>query len=199
MLDRTIPFCNIIMRCSQYKYKNICLPDGYKITSYCRGDEKGWARLEYAAGDFDTEQGAEKYFVQTYLNNNNGDIQDIFFLKDNSENIIGSCIAWTDQRGTSPVNSLHWLIVDEKSQKLGFGRALCETVMNRFYTKNGGRIYIHTQPWSYAAIFLYLSEGFKLTKKDTFANYANQYPEAIETLKPIVTPAQYEQLIKNSV
>lgn len=183
MLDRSIPFHNIIMRCRQYKDKDICMPDGYKITPYCCGDEKGWARLEYAVGDFDSVQEAEKYFVNTYLNN--GDTQDIFFLKDISENVIGSCIAWTDQRGESLVNSLHWLIVAEESRKRGFGRALCETVMNRFCAKNGSAIYIHTQPWSFAAIFLYLSEGFKLTTNDTFATYINQYTKAMGTLKLI--------------
>ena len=196
MLDRSIPFYNVIMRCSQYKYKDICVPAGYKITPYCSGDEKDWARLEYAVGDFNSAQEAEKYFVNTYLSN--GDTQDIFFLKDGSENVIGSCIAWTDRRGEAIVNSLHWLIVEEKSRKCGFGRALCETAMNRFCAKNGSTIYIHTQPWSFAAIFLYLSEGFKLTKNDTFAAYVNQYTEAMETLKLIVTSRQYERLVKNS-
>lgn len=196
MLDRSIPFYNVIMRCSQYKYKNICVPDGYEITPYCCGDEKGWARLEYAVGDFDSVQEAEKYFVNTYLNN--GDTQDIFFLKDISGNVIGSCIAWTDQRGEALVNSLHWLIVEEESRKRGFGRALCETVMNRFCVKNGSTIYIHTQPWSFAAIFLYLSEGFKLTKNDTFAAYVNQYTKAMETLKRMATSKQYELLVNSS-
>ena len=196
MLDRSIPFHNIIMRCSQYRYKAISMPDGYRITPYCPGDEKGWARLEYAVGDFDAEQEAEQYFVHTYLEH--GDAEDIFFLKDTSENVIGSCIAWKDQRGDSFVNSLHWLIVEEGNQKRGFGRALCETVMNRFYAKNRNAIYIHTQPWSFAAISLYLSEGFKLMKNDTFAAYINQYPKAMETLKHIVTTAQYKLFVKNS-
>ena len=46
MLDRTIPFCNTILRCSDYEYRNVELPDGFSIVSYQSGYEKEWAKLE---------------------------------------------------------------------------------------------------------------------------------------------------------
>ena len=54
MLDRTIPFCNTIMKCSDYEYRNVELPDGFSVVSYQSGYEKEWAKLEYAIGDFDS-------------------------------------------------------------------------------------------------------------------------------------------------
>ncbi len=43
MLDRTIPFCNTIMKCSDYSPRHVELPDGFSIVSYQRGYEKEWA------------------------------------------------------------------------------------------------------------------------------------------------------------
>ena len=48
MLDRTIPFYNTIMKCSDYRYRDVKLPDGFSIVSYRDGYEKEWAKLEYA-------------------------------------------------------------------------------------------------------------------------------------------------------
>ena len=52
MLDRTIPFCNTIMKCSDYKYRDVELPDGFSIVSYQPGFEREWAKLECAIGDW---------------------------------------------------------------------------------------------------------------------------------------------------
>jgi hypothetical protein len=67
MLDRTIPFCNTIMKCSDYNYRKTALPAGFSIVPYQVGYEKEWAKQEYAIGDFDSEAEAEKYFAETYL------------------------------------------------------------------------------------------------------------------------------------
>ena len=39
MLDRRIPFCNIIMRCDRILPMEIRLPEGYAIRAYQPGDE----------------------------------------------------------------------------------------------------------------------------------------------------------------
>ena len=67
MLDRTIPFCNTIMKCSDYEYRNVELPDGFSVVSYQSGYEKEWAKLEYSVGDFGSVTEAEIYFVETCL------------------------------------------------------------------------------------------------------------------------------------
>ena len=181
MLDRTIPFCNTIMKCSDYNYRKTALPAGFSIVPYQVGYEKEWAKQEYAIGDFDSEAEAEKYFAL----NKDGDV-------------VGSCIAWQDMRGINSVSSLHWLVVDERYQRIGLGRALCTAVMNIYAERQGLPVYIHTQPWSWKAILLYISLGFKLQKTDTFSHYENEYEKAMIELRKITTPEQYELLKQSS-
>ncbi|MBQ8954667.1 MAG: GNAT family N-acetyltransferase [Clostridia bacterium] len=192
MLDRSIPFYNTIMRCDGYDRQRVALPAGYRIAAYRPGNEYDWARLECAVGDFDSADEAAAYFRDKYLTG--GDREDILFLVDGAGAVVGSCIAWTDRRGDEPVNSLHWLVVDEAHQGRGCGRALCAAVMNRFYLRNRQPIYIHTQPWSWKAILLYASLGFRLQKTDTFGAYVNQYEDALNTLRGVLTEEQVQAL-----
>ncbi len=197
MLDRTIPFCNTIMKCSDYSPGHAELPDGFSIVSYQRGYEKEWAKLEYDIGDFDSSEAAEKYFTETYLQNSEL-FPNILFLLNREQEIAGSCIAWQDMRGENSVSSLHWLVVQERYQGIGLGRALGTAVMNIFAEQEALPVYIHTQPWSWKAILLYLSLGFRLQKTDTFAHYENEYGKAMAELGKIVSEEQYEMLLRSS-
>ena len=92
MLDRTIPFCNTIMKCSDYEYRNVELPDGFSIVPYQSGYEKEWSKPEYAIGDFDSVTEAEKYFVETYLQIPRL-LPNILFALNKDGDVAGSCIA----------------------------------------------------------------------------------------------------------
>ena len=197
MLDRTIPFYNIILRCENYDLKQIILPKAYQIISYKPGFERDWARLECSAGDFESEKEAVDYFCNRYLSNNDR-TDNLLFLTDYTGKVIGSCISWTDDRNGKMVNSLHWLIVDEEHQGKGLGRSLCIVAMNCFYQNGSEPIYIHTQPWSWKAILLYTSLGFRIQKVDTFGTYLNQYSEAMSTLKRVLSDEQYQKLEENA-
>lgn len=174
MLDRTIPFYNTIMKCSGRRKYDVELPDGFSIVPYRDGYEKEWAKLEYDIGDFGTVQEAEEYFTETYLRDP-GLYPNILFMLNGNNEAAGSCIAWRDRRGEGSVSSLHWLVVDERYRGIGLGRALSAAVMNIFAERDAFPVYIHTQPWSWKAILLYLSLGFKLQKTDTFSHYQNEY------------------------
>ena len=52
MLDRSIPFYNMILRCGAPPAGPLLLPEGYRIRPYQPGDERAWARLEQETGDF---------------------------------------------------------------------------------------------------------------------------------------------------
>ena len=197
MLDRTIPFYNTIMKCSDYLPRRVELPAGFTIVSYQRGYEKEWAKLEYAIGDFDSLEAAEKYFVETYLQYPER-IPNILFLLNAEHEIVGSCIAWQDLQGAKSVSSLHWLVVQERYQGIGLGRALCMAVMNIYAEREALPVYIHTQPWSWKAILLYVSLGFRIQKADTFSHYENEYGKAMAELRNIVSEEQYERLLRSS-
>ena len=193
MLDRTISFYNTILKCQNYETKEIILPKKFSIVSYKKGYEKAWAELEYSIGDFGSYNEAENYFVENYLHNK--ELWDnILFLLNSDDGVIGSCIAWQDKRKVLDVSSLHWLIVDEKYQGMGLGKALCYAAMNIFEEHKKLPVYIHTQPWSWKAIFLYISVGFRLQKTDTFAQYENEYHNAMRELKKVVTKEQFKLL-----
>lgn len=192
MLDRSIPFYNLILRCDRYPFRPVALPPGCAIVPYEKGLERDWARMECAIGDFETPKEAEGYFLEKYAAGSAP--EKLLFLKSERGQTVGACICWEDLRQGKAVHSLHWLVVDEAYQGRGLGRALCTEAMDRFYLSGGGPVYIHTQPWSWKAILLYTSLGFQLQKTDAFAAYANQYDEAMEALRAVLSPEQYARL-----
>lgn len=198
MLDRSIPFYNVILKCENYRDTKIVLPAGYHLRNYLTGDEKAWAKLEYEIGDFASVNEAEEYFLSQYGQNVDDLKERCFFVIDEQEHVVGSCIAWKDIKGTEPAASLHWLVVSPGHQGKKLGKSLCQRVMKAFREKNEFPVYIHTQPWSYIAILLYLRQGFKLQMTDTFSHYENQYALAMKTLKNVLTASQYDELVSNS-
>ena len=194
MLDRTIPFYNTIMKCTDYRHRNVELPDGFSIVSYRDGYEKEWAKLEYAIGDFGSAAEAEEYFAETYLQDPEL-FPNILFIINKDRDTAGSCIAWRDTQGINRVSSLHWLVVDEQYQGIGLGRAFATAVMNIYADQGALPVYIHTQPWSWKAILLYLSLGFKLQKTETFSHYENEYGKAMGALGKVVREDQYELML----
>ena len=198
MLDRSIPFYNVILKCEKYKDTEIVLPTGYQLRNYQLGDEKAWAKLEYEIGDFASVKEAEEYFLSHYGQDIDSLRERCFFVIDNQEQVVGSCIAWKDCRETELAASLHWLVVSPDHQGKKLGKSLCQRVMKVFQEKNEFPVYIHTQPWSYIAILLYLQQGFKLQMTDTFSHYENQYALAMNTLKKLLTIQQYDELVSNS-
>lgn len=197
MLDRTIPFYNTIMKCSDYRPRDVELPEGFSIVSYQDGYEKEWAKLEYAVGDFGSVTEAEEYFVGKYLQDPEL-LPGILFALNRDHRIVGSCIAWQDMQGANSVSSLHWLVVDDQYQGIGLGKALATAVMNIYAEHEALPVYVHTQPWSWKAVLLYLSLGFRLQKTDTFSHYENEYEKAMIELGKVVREDQYELMRQSS-
>lgn len=199
MLDRSIPFYNIILRCDNPLDTAPSLHGEYAFRMYQAGDELAWAELEYEIGDFNSVAEAKQYFLSNYCTKSEPDISErcVFAVKQDGT-IIGSCIAWQDLRNNLPVASLHWLVVSPRYQNKGIGSALCQKAMQIFAKKDEKPIYIHTQPWSYKAMILYIHQGFKIQKTDTFSHYINQFPLAMNTLQKILSQNQYKELENNA-
>lgn len=194
MLDRRIPYCNVIMRCGSYVPRAVPLPAGYRLRSWHPGDERAWAALEHGIGDFGSERDAGAYFARTYLADPAALARRCVLAEDGSGRIAGSCIAWRDRRGEQTVASLHWLVVSPDCQGLGLGRALCCAAMDIFCARGELPVYLHSQPWSWPAICLYVSLGFHLQTSDTFNGYENQWRTALATLRTVMPPERFEAL-----
>lgn len=195
MIDRSIPYYNLILKCNNICTIPVLLPDGYSFKMYNEGNEKYWANLEYEIGDFSSVEEAETYFKANYCNQIDELKKRCVFVVDDKGDVVGSCIAWHDLKDNVTVASLHWLVVSPKHQGKHIGLALCQKVMEIFKDFGETPVYIHTQPWSYKAVLLYIKLGFKIQKTDTFSHYENQYNKALETLKTILTDSQVNQLI----
>ena len=198
MIDRSIPYYNLILRCTKICTTPVSLPEGYSFKMYDAGDEKYWAKLEYEIGDFSSIEEAEIYFRTNYCNQIRELKKRCVFVVDAYGDIVGSCIAWHDLKDNDTVASLHWLVVSIEHQGKHIGLALCQKVMDIFNECGETPVYIHTQPWSYKAILIYIKLGFKIQKTDTFSHYENQYKKAMKTLENLLSESQFNQIISNS-
>lgn len=193
MLDRRIPYYNMIFRCDAPPPGEPSLPEGYRIRPYRPGDERAWARLERETGDFSTQEEAEAYFVSRYGRGAEA-AERCLFAVDRRGEPVGSCIAWRDPREGEMVSSLHWLVVSPDHQRRGLGEALCRRALRLYQDRDAFPVYLHTQPWSYAAALLYVRLGFRLQRTDTFSGYENQCGQALEVLRTILPAAEHRLL-----
>lgn len=195
MLDRTLPFYNLILRCDRILPMEIKLPAGYAIRAYQPGDEAAWAALHTQTGDFAAPEEAASYFMDKY----GADLSRVLFALSPEGEVIGTVTAWTDDRAGETVRSLHGLAVAQAHQRQGIGKALTQTAMKFLRREdNAAPVYLHTQPWSWKAVLLYVKLGFKLQKQDSFGGYVNEYDQAMAVLRPLLDEKQFDLLESNS-
>ncbi len=197
MLDRSIPFYNMILKCSAYKPFAITLPKGFFFKQFEPGDEIAWAALEHEIGDFSSPEEALAYFQKAY-GASPEELRRRAVVLANDTGINGFCIAWRDFRQGVPVASLHWLVVSPAWEGKGLGRALVQKTLELYEKLGEFPVYLHTQPWSYRALMLYLHLDFRLQKEDTFSAYENQYWEAVGALEEILSPERFQELLEAS-
>lgn len=196
--DRSVPFYNLILRLDHWQRRDPVLPEGFRLRFYQPGDEAAWAALEYGIGDFDPQEEARAYFVQTYGSHAQDLARRCLFAVDGGGRVAGTCCAWRDPRGGGEVASLHWLAVSPEAQGRGLGKALCREALAVFQDLGEFPVYIHTQPWSWKALLLYVREGFKIQRADSFAAYENQYQQGMETLRDLLPRDLYAELFRCS-
>lgn len=196
MLDKTIPYYNVIMRYDGPPImKPPDIPSTFFISEYRSNDVLRWAQMEVDNNDFDTYENAVTYFSKKYLSEPEK-IKDRFIGVINQEgNLVGSVICWDDDRNGQMVSSVHWLITDPKIQGRGVGTFLVSMLIHKFSKMNLLPIYLHTQPWSFSAIGIYSALGFRLLKTDSFRGYENQTEKALPILEKHLSQAQYNKLI----
>ena len=200
MLDRSIPYYNIIMKKNAPTTVSVlALPPQFELHAYRPGVEHQWAEMEYEIGDFPSEQGAKAYFGKVYLSRPDLLARRGIFVSDmQSGCLVGACIAWFDDQNGVPVSSLHWLITKEAYQGRGIGSALIAAALNIYEQENAFPVYLHTQPWSHQAVRLYHKFGFRLMKRESFAGYENQYALAVPVLARYIDPECMRELMEQS-
>lgn len=197
MLDRSIPFYNMILKCSEWTPSEISLPEGFAFKPFAPEDSAAWAALEWEIGDFSTQEEALSYFQATY-GKFPEELRKRAVVLAHGDDIVGFCIAWRDKRGDDLVASLHWLVVSPAWEGRGLGRALVQKTMERYRELDEFPVYLHTQPWSCRALMLYVHLGFQIQTQDSFADYENQYAKAMAALRDVLPPERFQELLDAS-
>lgn len=142
--------------------------------------------MEQYAGDFTTWQKAVGYFRSTYLTNREELEKRFVVVRNQAGEAVCGCIAWNTFRDENRCPCLQWLVTAEGYEGMGLARAAAAETVNRFYALGEKPVYLHTQPWSYKALWLYYRFGFRICKTDTFRTFVNQCDEALPILKTIL-------------
>ena len=199
IINHTIPYYNLLMKCAAYTPASIRLPDGYRFRDYQDRDAMEWAWLEHGIQDFDTFEEALRYFQNTYFGNMEALRQRFICVESSTGKFAGCVIAWREQSLGKMISTVHWLVVSPEEQRKGIGRALIQKLLECFQALDEFPVYLHSQPWSYAAIALYASLGFRALKQETILEYENQYQQAVDTLKPLMPPDAYGKLLRETI
>lgn len=163
MLDKTLPYIEFEMkRPGQLPLPQVSrkLPAGYQLKEYQPGYETAWCAVEYAVGEFDNLEAAAAYFAKTFAPYPEELPRRMAFITDHTGAIVATCTAWWGKKG-EPL--LHWLAVLPKSQGKGLATFLALEITRRLVSLNPKKdLFLHTQTWSYPAIFLYEKLGYQL-------------------------------------
>lgn len=197
MIDKTIPYYNIIMRYDGPKVTSPpSAPKGFFFRGYKKEDAFAWAQMEVDNNDFDTFDNALTYFQKKYAFNPDK-LQDRFIGIENEAGMLcGAVICWDDVKEDASVSTVHWLITTPTEQGKGLGSALVQMLLFRFSCLDKLPIYLHTQPWSYTAIGIYSRCGFRMLRDESFRGYENQSAQALQILKNLMKKEDYNRLLE---
>lgn len=199
MLDKSIEYRNIIMKMDKDVLQAVSiptLPRGFRFRFYENGDEFHWARIETAVLEFSSEKDAYEYFAENFLRKQEElEYRCVFVL--NPEGLpIATATAWYADSDCGHQAVLHWVAVCPEYQGLGIGEAIVKKVLCVFKSVEPEEdVFLHTQTWSHIAVGLYHKLGFALVKEKGIAGCENDYSEAMEILKGVVTSKLYLSLV----
>ena len=203
MLDKTIPYKNMIMKldCGRNSFTDLPeLPAGFSYRKYQEGDEKYWTETETAVLEFSSTQQASAYFQKDFLPYES-ELKNRMVFITNTEGIpVANAAAWWHDKKTSRQACLHWVAVRPEYQGLGLGRAVVVKALSLFSQYEPQKdIYLHTQTWSHVAVRLYMNLGFQLCRNDTLGNKLNDYESALDVLKSVFDEETFCRLVDTSV
>lgn len=184
MLDKSIPYYNIIMKRKKgTKVPEWKLPEGYSFALYSEGDEKDWIEIETLVGEFDNKEEANECFMKDYFPYMDELKRRMLFIANKDNKKVATLTNWWNYTGKRRDPSFHWVGVSPEHQGLGLGKAIVFEGLNRMIRIEGDRdFFLHTQTWSYRAVNIYLQAGFDFVEEEAFAGYTNDYKKAMEIL-----------------
>lgn len=135
------------------------MPQGFKLRFYKIGQEPLWARVEAAAGEFESEEAALSYFNTQFADYKKELENRCLFIVNNEGKVIGTAMAQNSSDGDANLGRVGWVGIDPEFQGLGLAKALLSTVM-KILKEHHERAYLTTQTTSFRAVNMYLNFGF---------------------------------------
>jgi len=186
MLDKSIPYARIYMRRKAGAPIPVFpLPEGFEYTFYEDGDELEWAKIEYSAGEFDSEFAALLSFKDEFMSYVDELYRRCLFIRSGGGEKIATANAWWSFIDGQRRAWLHWVCVDARYQGLGLGKAIISRVTELMKELEGDvDFYLTTQTWSYAAVNIYRICGWEPTDEKILYGwkYRNHYKKAMKIL-----------------
>ncbi|NLD86775.1 MAG: GNAT family N-acetyltransferase [Clostridiales bacterium] len=187
MLDKTIPYSNILMVCPYEKVKDMepyTLPEGFQYVMADITDTDNWSEIEFSVDEFDTLSDAKEYFKKYYLADEDRLRQRCcFIMTDEGEYVAtASAIMLPDMTGTYA--TLDWVAVKPEYQGRGLGKAIVSKALSLYKNLAPGKdVLLHTQTWSHRAVKIYRSFGFCMTRTFKSEQHKNDYEKSLELLR----------------
>ena len=149
------------------------LPVGYGFRFFGQDDERTWARIETAAGEFSTRDAALARFRREFGGYDAELRQRCLFLIGPSGEDVGTAMGWFGPgpgvqpqpavAGTSSSSRswgrIHWVGIDPAWQRRGLSKPLVAEAL-RILGAHHDRAYLTTQTTSSVAVKVYLDYGF---------------------------------------
>lgn len=211
MLNKSIPYKNIIMSIAPEAIRNVVVPDlpeGFSYRLFREGDEKHWARIETSVLEFDSEKEAEEYFSTYFLPHLDELKRRSVFIVNADGLPVATATAWfekeSDACGYRPI--IQWVATDPACQGLGLGRAVVSKALSLFPELHPDReAFLHTQTWSNRAVWLYHTLGFTLCRTRSIrpirakSFFVNEYEDAVKILGLVLEKDKIATLVATSV
>lgn len=199
MLDKSIPYRNLMMACEKREEnkESLNVPQGFVLRGFLPGDEKAWAKIETAVLEFDREEQALEYFKKEYGPYPKELESRCFLLFTDEGEPVATASAWFEQIEGYTYSKVHWVAVVPKFQGQGLGKLVMNKVLEAFDILPGSNwIFLHTQTWSHKAVCLYHQLGFSLIKNQTpdnedsippfYRDKKNDYERALPILQQVL-------------
>jgi GNAT superfamily N-acetyltransferase len=136
------------------------LPDGYRLRTYCAGDETAWVDLHLDADPYFTV--ADAHFPQEFAANRKALADRMFFVETTAGEAAGSITAWwmDDWRGCGEWGQIHWVVVARAHQGKGLAKPMMAHALARL-ARSHTRAMLDTYTARTWAIKVYLDCGFQ--------------------------------------
>ena len=202
--DRSLPRKSLVMVAYPDEIDQLpepVLPYGYRFRLYHAGDAQNWAELMAAVEEYQSVSDGLNSFCQQFLPEEKALMERQVYIVAPDGTTAGTSMAWWFEEHSRRYGRLHWVAAHPDHQGQGLGRAAVTWGMRRTLELEGRRnVYLDTQTWSHKAIGLYLRLGFcPVRKTHPVLRGVNEYDEALEILRDVLSPETLELFLARSV